>query len=117
MKFLPRIKEGEVRIFLMGRKPLFVIHKKPADKQDAFSATLFSGATYKYEKPEAWADLVQFFTSNLHHLTTNLGDVDTILDWTCDFILDTDANGKDMYWISEVNVSCIGFTNQLDMGI
>ena len=32
MRFLPRIKEGEVRIFLMGTKPLFVIHKKPADK-------------------------------------------------------------------------------------
>ncbi|CAK80589.1 unnamed protein product (macronuclear) [Paramecium tetraurelia] len=117
MRFLPRIKEGEVRIFLMGTKPLFVIHKKPADKQDAFSATLFSGATYKYESPEAWPELIKFFTSCLQHLTDNLGDVETILDWTCDFILDTDENGKDKYWISEVNVSCIGFTNQLDIGI
>lgn len=111
MRFLPRIKEGEVRIFLMGRKPLFVIHKKPADKADAFSATLFSGAKYTYESPEKWPELVKFFTSNLNHLTENLGDVDSILDWTCDFILDTDENGKDIYWISEVNVSCIGFTS------
>ena len=50
-------------------------------------------------------------------MTENLGDVDTILDWTVDFILDTDENGKDKYWLSEVNVSCIGFTSQLDSGI
>lgn len=48
MKFLPRIKEGEIRILLVGNKPLFVVHKKPAEQADAFSATLFSGAQYKY---------------------------------------------------------------------
>jgi len=52
MRFLPRIKEGEIRVMLMGAKPLFVIHKKPADAKDAFSATLFSGAKYRYDPPE-----------------------------------------------------------------
>ena len=44
MRFLPRIVEGEIRILLVGEKPMFVVHKKPANKEDAFSATLFSGA-------------------------------------------------------------------------
>lgn len=30
MKYLPRIKEGEIRILMIGKKPTFVIHKKPA---------------------------------------------------------------------------------------
>lgn len=43
MRFMPRIKEGEIRILMVGDHPIFVVHKKPADNADAFSATLFSG--------------------------------------------------------------------------
>jgi hypothetical protein len=31
MKFMPRIKEGEIRILMVGANPIFVVHKKPAD--------------------------------------------------------------------------------------
>lgn len=46
MRFLPRIKEAEVRILMVGSEPIFVFHKKPAVGEDAFSATLFSGDKY-----------------------------------------------------------------------
>jgi hypothetical protein len=36
---------------MVGDHPIFVVHKKPAESQDAFSATLFSGAKYRYDKP------------------------------------------------------------------
>lgn len=36
---------------MVGDKPIFVVHKKPADTEDAFSATLFSGAKYIYDRP------------------------------------------------------------------
>jgi hypothetical protein len=36
---------------MVGDHPIFVVHKKPAENQDAFSATLFSGAQYRYGKP------------------------------------------------------------------
>ena len=65
MRFLPRIKEGEIRILMVGSKPIFVVHKKPADHADAFSATLFSGAVYTYDKPEKWQTLVDFFLSKV----------------------------------------------------
>jgi hypothetical protein len=39
---------------MVGAKPIFVVHKKPAENADAFSATLFSGAKYTYDKPENW---------------------------------------------------------------
>jgi len=65
MKFLPRIKEGEIRILMVGSKPVFVVHKKPAEGADAFSATLFSGAKYTYDKPEKWQHLVDFFLAEL----------------------------------------------------
>ena len=55
MEFLPRIKEGEIRILLVGANPIFVVHKKPADSADAFSATLFSGAKYRYDAEEVTA--------------------------------------------------------------
>lgn len=65
MKFLPRIKEGELRVLMVGSKPMFVVHKKPAAGEDAFSATLFSGAVYTYDKPEKWQKLVDFFLAEL----------------------------------------------------
>lgn len=61
MRFLPRIKEGEIRILMVGSKPIFVVHKKPAETADSFSATLFSGAKYRYDKPEEWKKLIDFF--------------------------------------------------------
>ena len=54
MPFLARIKEGEIRILMVGETPIFVVHKKPANTEDAFSATLFSGAKYTYDSPEKW---------------------------------------------------------------
>uniref|UniRef100_UPI0030B9EE68 Cj0069 family protein n=1 Tax=Lysinibacillus fusiformis TaxID=28031 RepID=UPI0030B9EE68 len=44
MRFLQRITEGEIRLFMFRNPPIYVVHKKPADTEDAFSATLFSGA-------------------------------------------------------------------------
>ena len=117
MKFLPRIKEGEIRILMVGSTPIFVVHKKPADTEDAFSATLFSGAKYSYDAPEKWAELIQFFNQNLPKVAQNLGGFDPPLIWTADFILDTDPSGKDVYVVGEFNASCVGFTSQLDQGI
>ena len=49
MPFLERIKEGEIRILMLRDKVMNVVHKKPASSKDAFSATLFSGAKYRYD--------------------------------------------------------------------
>jgi len=65
MRFFPRIKEGEIRILMVGAHPVFVVHKKPADTQDAFSATLFSGAKYTYDSPDKWRILVDLFLAKL----------------------------------------------------
>jgi len=115
MKFLPRIKEGEIRLFMLRHKPVHVVHKKPADAEDAFSATLFSGAQYRYESPENWKELVDNFLSQLPQITELLGNYDLPLIWTADFILDTDENGHDTYMLGEMNCSCVGFTSQLEL--
>jgi hypothetical protein len=65
MRFLPRIKEGEIRILMVGEHPIYVVHKKPADSHESFSTTLFSGAIYTYDEPEKWKELVNFFISRL----------------------------------------------------
>ena len=44
-----------------------------------------------------------------------LGGADLPLLWTVDFILDTDADGKDTYKIGEINCSCVGFTTELSI--
>lgn len=76
MRFMPRIKEGEIRILMVGATPIFVVHKKPADSEDAFSATLFSGAKYTYDKPEDWQALIDLFNAALPTISNKLGGFD-----------------------------------------
>ncbi|MGN7476964.1 Cj0069 family protein [Solibacillus silvestris] len=115
MPFLPRIKEGEIRLFMLRDRPIHVVHKKPANEADAFSATLFSGAQYRYDRPDEWTILVDGFLAQLDEVTTLLGSYDLPLIWTADFILDTDDNGQDAYILGEMNCSCVGFTSQLEL--
>lgn len=117
MRFLPRIKEGEIRILMVGAEPIFVVHKKPAEGKDSFSATLFSGAKYTYDRPDQWNDLVSAFMDELPTICGTLGRDDIPLIWTADFILDTNEDGSDAYILGEINCSCVGFTSHLDEGI
>ena len=115
MPFLPRIKEGEIRLLMLRDKPVNVVHKKPAEAADAFSATLFSGAQYRYDAPSAWQELVDNFLNQLPSITEQLGGYDLPLIWTADFILDTNEDGSDAYILGEINCSCVGFTSQLEL--
>lgn len=115
MRFLPRIIEGEIRLFMLRDKPVHVVHKKPADSEDAFSATLFSGAKYRYDSPDDWEELVQNFLSQLPQVRNLLGNYDLPLIWTADFMLDTDEAGEDRYILGEMNCSCVGFTSELSL--
>jgi len=117
MRFMPRIKEGEIRILMVGEQPIFVVHKKPAETADAFSATLFSGAKYTYDRPEEWKELVDMFLGKLPEIMKKLGGHDAPLIWTADFMLDWDENGNDTYVLGEINNSCVGFTSHLNQGI
>ncbi|WP_080796920.1 Cj0069 family protein [Corynebacterium pacaense] len=117
MRFMPRIVEGEIRILLVGPHPVFVVHKKPAAGGDNFSATLFSGAKYTYDKPEQWQELVDQFAEARPVIAEKLGGDNIPLIWTADFMLDTAADGSDTYVLGEINCSCVGFTSELDMGI
>lgn len=118
MRFLPRIKEGEIRILYVGAEPIFVVHKKPAEGGDAFSATLFSGAEYTYQDPSEYQELVDAFIEAMPMVSERLGAGDAIpLIWTADFMLDWDDDGNDTYVLGEINCSCVGFTSHLDRGI
>ena len=114
MTFLPRIKEGEIRILMLYKTPVYVVHKKPAEGGDAFSATLFSGAKYRYDEPKDWKNLIDWFLGQLPSIKNKLGNYDLPLIWTADFILDTDENGKDKYVLGEINCSCVGFTSPVE---
>jgi hypothetical protein len=86
MPFLERIKEGEIRILMLRDKVMNVVHKKPAKTKDAFSATLFSGAKYRYDSPQKWPKLVQLAESMVPVIREKLGNYDIPLIWTADFI-------------------------------
>lgn len=116
MPFLERIKEGEIRVLMLRDNVVNIVHKKPAETKDAFSATLFSGAKYRYDKPEKWPDLVQKVKNSLRTIQSRLGNYDLPLIWTADFMLDTDKKtGKDKYILGEINASCVGFTTFLEL--
>ena len=115
MPFMPRIVEGEVRVLMLRRKPVYVVHKKPAETKDAFSATLFSGAEYTYQKPEEWPALMALVDKNLDAMIEKLGGYAIPLIWTADFMLDTAPDGSDRYVLGEINASCVGFTTHLEL--
>ena len=117
MPFMPRIKEGEIRILMVGPNPIFVVHKKPAEGADSFSATLFSGAKYTYDDPKKWPDLIKLLDESLPTISEKVGGFDIPLIWTADFMLDWDENKNDKYVLGEINCSCVGFTSHLDQGI
>jgi hypothetical protein len=117
MGFLPRIKEGEIRILLVGSTPVFVVHKKPAEGSENFSATLFSGAKYTYDTPDKWPILMKNFDLALPQIKEKLGNLPTPLIWCSDFILDWNEDKSDRFILGEINCSCVGFTSQLDYGI
>lgn len=116
MPFLERIKEGEIRVLMLRDKVVNVVHKKPADTADAFSATLFSGARYRYDKPDKWPELVSLVEKMVPTIQQRLGNYDVPLIWTADFILDTDKKtGADKYVLGEINASCVGFSTFLEL--
>ncbi len=117
MPFMPRIKEGEIRVLMVGETPIFVVHKKPAEGADNFSATLFSGAKYTYDSPDQWPELIKILKDSLPVMKEKLGEQDMPLIWTADFMLDWDENKNDKYVLGEINCSCVGFTSHLDVGI
>jgi len=120
--FMPRITEGEVRILMVGETPVEILHKKP--KEGGVSATLKSGATYtKYapDAPEFQRLMHSFIDRDLHNLLKVLGMEDQPLPllWTADFILGAPKppwiDGKDYYFIGELNCACVGITTQLHL--
>lgn len=115
MPFMPRIVEGEIRVLMLRRKPVFVVHKKPAEAADAFSATLFSGARYTYQKPEEWPELMALVEANIDMIIERLGGYAIPLIWTADFMLDDGKDGKDTYVLGEINASCVGFSTHLEL--
>ncbi|WGH75470.1 Cj0069 family protein [Tenacibaculum tangerinum] len=116
MPFLDRIIEGEIRVLMLRNKVVNVVHKKPAQTKDAFSATLFSGAKYRYDKPDKWPELVKLVEGMVPTMQKRLGNYDLPLIWTADFILDTDKKtGNDKYVLGEINASCVGFTTSLEL--
>jgi len=112
-RFLPRIVEGEIRVLLVNDKAISVVHKKPQEGQ--LSATLFSGAKYKYDAPDnsKWKEVVKFTLDGLKDLKPFLGGQNFPLLWTMDYILDDHEANKDGYVLSEINCSCVGITTEL----
>jgi glutathione synthase/RimK-type ligase-like ATP-grasp enzyme len=112
-RYLKRISEGEIRVLLVNDKPISVVHKKPQEGE--FSATLFSGAKYKYESPDEpkWKDVVELTQNGLNDIKPYLSGKEYPLLWTMDYILDYNEDGSDKYVLSEINCSCVGITTEL----
>lgn len=111
-RFLPRISEGEIRVLIINDKPASVVHKKPQEGE--FSATLFSGAKYKYESPDEphWKEVIDLTVNAFEDIRPHLQGKDFPLLWTMDYIMDFDKDGNDTYILSEINCSCVGITTE-----
>lgn len=113
-RFLPRIVEGEVRCLLIGSDLIEIIHKKPKD--GGISATLKSGAVYTRYTPNdiKFTKLVQNLDTDLPKIMEKFGYEDRPLPllWTVDYIY---GDADDDLYAGEINCSCIGITQQLEL--
>ena len=112
-RYLERISEGEIRVLLVKNKIISIVHKKPQDGE--FSATLFSGAKYKYDKPNdpKWKEVIELTKNGLNDIKPFLSGQNYPLLWTMDYILDYNEDKSDKYILSEINCSCVGITSEL----
>jgi glutathione synthase/RimK-type ligase-like ATP-grasp enzyme len=114
-RYLPRITEGEIRVLLVNDKPVSIVHKKPQNGE--FSATLFSGANYKYYKADypKYKNVIKLTNEALKDIKKQLNGKNYPLLWTMDYILDYDKKGNDKFVLSEINCSCVGISTQLQL--
>ena len=114
-KYLPKIKQGEIRLLLIKDEIVSIIKKVPI--QGGFSATLNSGANYYnfLPKDSQFEILVSNFYSELPKLKSLLHIDSLPLIWTADFIQDDpDENGNPEYIIGEFNCTCVGIKTVID---
>lgn len=125
MEFLPRIREGEIRLILAGSKVVSVVNKQPAQvvtssqsvkKSDDggevthFSTNADAGAKHVWETPSKWSHVVGPFESHLPELLARMDVKEPPILWTVDFIRHGAAGSRnDTLVISEINASCVGF--------
>lgn len=116
MPFLPAIlKEGEIRLIIVGKKKVFVAQRQTSGLPGAFNTSF--DYIYTPLELEEWSELVTTFLSKVDVIFSRLGVHEAPLIWTADFIPHRLADGKMTYYLSEINCSCAGFRPDLDRGI
>mmetsp|Transcript_10714 Transcript_10714/g.32496 ORF Transcript_10714/g.32496 Transcript_10714/m.32496 type:complete len:409 (-) Transcript_10714:912-2138(-) len=118
MEYLPRIREGEIRLVIAGRRVVYVVEKRPAHIErtgDGFSANLDAGAKHIWSGPEAWPQVVLPFYENLDEMLRRMGARNPPALWTADFIRTGTADDTH-FVLSEVNANCVGFKAHPQMG-
>ena len=118
MEYLPRIKEGEIRLVVAGRRVVYVVEKRPKqlnNNGDGFSANLDAGAKHIWSGPEKWPEVVLPFYESLDEMLGRMGARAPPALWTADFIRTGDPENT-VYALSEVNANCVGFKANPSLG-
>ncbi len=111
MPFLPFIKEGEIRIFMLHDTPYEILRKiPPKEPPFAFGTSLFLGATYRYESLDKYSALLGWFGSKLPEMAMKLSNNGIPPLWSADFI-PTDKG----YVLNGLNGTAVDFLARLDI--
>merc|ERR1719311_1521790 len=113
-RLCPRIKEGEVRVLMVGDVSQMIIHKKPTG--GGLSA-VGGNSDYTYYEPndpkyKFLYDIVKASIPKLMKVLDLKGEPLPIL-WTADFIpkdAEDGSPGKTEYVVGEFNCSCVGIS-------
>merc|ERR1712019_204979 len=111
-RLCPRIKEGEVRVLMVGDESQMIIHKKPTG--GGLSAVGGNSAYTYYEPTDPkyafLYDIVKRSIPKLMEVLDLVGEPLPVL-WTADFIpkdAEDGSPGKTEYVVGEFNCSCVG---------
>jgi hypothetical protein len=114
MPYLKEIINGEYRVLMVGKTIIKIIHKIPKEINFGFSATLNSGANYIFYEPDTFPIIKNLVLNNLNYISLILNKRPFPLFWTMDFI---PSEKPETFYLSEINCSCVGFTNLLNDGV
>lgn len=109
--FLPFIKEGEIRVFMLHDTPYEILRRIPPKEPDfAFGTSLFLGAEYRYEPVEKYGALLSWFASKIPEMVMKLSNNNIPPLWSADFI-----PAEKGYVLNGLNITSIHFTARLDI--
>ena len=85
MRYLPRMREGEIKFFMVGEEPLYALVRVPIG--EGISVNSWS-CKASFDHPSKWPQLVKIIKDSFEVFKKTAEQEELPLLWTADYLLD-----------------------------